>query len=256
MKTFTAKEIERLHQLLPSLSESQIRFVMDIIGMLSEPFDYKNINNEWVFNEEFIDIFADFVRIHHALSNEPFTKDKFEYALNRACKILGIPSILPGRTNPGHDINIDNIKVSLKTQADLGINIKYIHISKFMELGKGKWEDETDLIKFRDNFLSHMNDYEKIITLRCLSTKEERIEGHWKYEMVEIPKDLLKKAAKGKIEIMTKSKQTPKPGYCYVYENNKELFELYFDGGSERKLQIKKLMKENCIVLASFAFKK
>jgi len=256
MKIFTAEIITKLHQLLPSLNGNQIRFVMDIIGVLSEPFEYKNFYDKSMFSEDYFDIFADYVRIHHALSDEPFTKDKFEYALNRSCKVLGIPSSLPGRTNPGHDIEINGIKISLKTQADMHINENYIHISKFMELGKGKWETESDLYLFRDKFISHMNNYDQIITLRCLSTKNERENGLWKYEMIKIPKELLMKAKRGRFEMKENSNQNPKPGYCYVNENDEALFELYFDGGGERKLQIKKILKANCIVLANFAFNK
>ena len=125
-----------------------------------------------------------------------------------------------------------------------------------MELGKGKWENIDDLHNFRDQFIKHMDDYEMIISLRCLSSLEERKLGFWKYEMIEIPKELLLKARTGIFVMKNESRQNPKPGYCYIKENNKELFKLYFDGGSERKLQIKSLMKENCNILTRFAFKK
>ena len=52
-----------------------------------------------------------------------------------------------------------------------------------------------------------------------------------------------------------KSKQMPKPGYCHVKDKRgKMLFQLYFDGGSERKLQIKNILKENCILHANWRF--
>lgn len=37
-------------------------------------------------------------------------------------------------------------------------------------------------------------------------------------------------------------------------ENGRLLFELYFDGGTERKLQIKGINIENCIVHARWSF--
>lgn len=256
MKKNTAETITNLHKILPGLNSNQLKLVLDIINVLSEPFEKKFASNIWIFSIEIVDILADFVRIHHALSDEPFTKDKFEYALDRACKILGINSILPERTNPGHDIIIDNTRVSLKTQANKNIKKDFIHISKFMELGKGKWDEINDLYRFRDDFLRHMEDYEKIITMRCLSSKKERSEGLWHYEIVEIPKSLLFKASSGYFEMKTKSIQNPKPGYCYIKENGKDLFQLYFDGGSERKLQVKNLDKKYCNILADFIFRK
>lgn len=51
------------------------------------------------------------------------------------------------------------------------------------------------------------------------------------------------------------SKQTPKPGYCHVNDvNGNEKFQLYFDGGTERKLQIKNLDKGFCVVHAEWEF--
>ncbi len=51
------------------------------------------------------------------------------------------------------------------------------------------------------------------------------------------------------------SKQSPKPGYCYVVDNKKKaIFNLYFDGGGERKLQIKNLDKAYCKVHAEWDF--
>lgn len=77
----------------------------------------------------------------------------------------------------------------------------------------------------------------------------------WRYELVEIPKALLQRAQNGTIAMNHASKQNPKPGYCQVHgEKQKLLFELYFDGGTERKLQIKHLRKDECVVIASWEF--
>lgn len=56
---------------------------------------------------------------------------------------------------------------------------------------------------------------------------------------VEIPKALLQEAEGGELEICRKTKQETRPGYCRVMDTDGNLkFELYFDAGSERKLQI------------------
>lgn len=256
MEKSTAKIITQLHEIIPELNSNQIKLVLDVIQVLCEPYEKNEFNSSWIFTKDFIDVLCDFVRIHHALSDEPFTKDKFEYALDRTAKILGISSTLPGRTNPGHDIKIQEKRISLKTQADNNIKLDYIHISKFMELGKGKWETLEDLMHFRDLFLEHMNDYEMIITFRCLSKANERESGLWKYEMIEIPKSLFQKATNGKFEMRNESKQYPKPGYCYVKDNNVDIFQLYFDGGGERKMQVKNILKKECKVICSFSFRK
>jgi type II restriction enzyme len=70
-----------------------------------------------------------------------------------------------------------------------------------------------------------------------------------------MPKQLLEEAKDGKLSIRHQSKQSPKPGYCNVKERKGKLkYQLYFDGGTERKLQIKNLRKDLCMVHATWIF--
>ena len=121
-----------------------------------------------------------------------------------------------------------------------------------MELGKGQWSDSIDdLVGLRNQFFAHIDAYDRIFSLRRLSSKPERIH----YELVEIPLSLLSEARYGELRIMSDSRQHPKPGYCDVYGSDDELiFQLYFDGGTERKLQVRNLQKSKCIVHASWIF--
>ncbi|EAT58402.1 hypothetical protein CferDRAFT_0341, partial [Chlorobium ferrooxidans DSM 13031] len=136
------------------------------------------------------------------------------------------------------------------TQADKGIREDKIWISKFMELGKGLWGDNpADLETLLDLFLAHLDHYERVLILRALQKAP-----NWIYELVEVPKALLMLAGSGKLEMKTESRQFPKPGYCFVREGETELFQLYFDGGSERKLQLKNLLKCRCMVHARWEF--
>ncbi len=99
-------------------------------------------------------------------------------------------------------------------------------------------------------FLEHLKESEKIITLRCLEK-----DPIWKYELIEIPKGVLERAADGELKMMMESKQMPKPGYCTVKSlDGSTDFQLYFDGGGERKLQVKALKKNLCRVVAVWAF--
>jgi Type II site-specific deoxyribonuclease len=57
------------------------------------------------------------------------------------------------------------------------------------------------------------------------------------------------------LEMMMESRQNPKPGYCYISAaDGSELCELYFDAGSERKLQVKNLLKSACVLHAEWKF--
>ena len=96
-----------------------------------------------------------------------------------------------------------------------------------------------------------MNAYRRILTLRCLSKDPKR----WRYELVEIPKALLQEASTGKLELRRDTTQETCPGYCHVVDAKGNLkFQLYFDDGSERKLQIKHLRKDLCTVHAQWEF--
>ena len=120
-----------------------------------------------------------------------------------------------------------------------------------MELGKGKWGDNPeDLIVLRQMFLNHLRQYARIFSLRTLHQAP-----YWQYELVEIPMELMRAAEHGELKMMMDSEQYPKPGYCHVKgEDGAIIYQLYFDGGTERKLQLKNLMKSYCLVHATWNF--
>jgi hypothetical protein len=246
----TARE-ERIRSLakdLNGISDSQLEWTAAVIAQFRiTPGITRNPTSNFVtacVAEEF----ADALQIHHCLSNEALSKDKFEYALERIMNRCGHLAKLAGKGNPGHDITIDKVPYSLKTQADKGIKGGFLHISKFMELGKGAWVVEEDLKGLRDRFFIHMKSYERILQLRRLVDTETL----QRYELVEVPKTLLAKAQDAECKLIVESTQNPKPGRCTVKEGDVCLFELYFDGGTERKLQIRSLDKRNCIVHATW----
>jgi type II restriction enzyme len=122
-----------------------------------------------------------------------------------------------------------------------------------MELGKGAWLTEQDLAGLREQFFHHMQSYDRILQLRRITDREDLQE----YELVEIPKDLLDRARDGTIRMDTVSRQAPKPGTCTVKDSHgHELFQLYFDAGTERKLQIRHLDKRHCQVHALWRIKR
>jgi type II restriction enzyme len=242
--------IELLVKTIPELTAGQLQWLQRVVQVFSADHVFR-LSESNIFDETTLQNFGDAIRVHHSFSSEPFSKDKFEYVLVKVLKMSGHTATLAPKGNPGHDATTNGVKLSLKTQADKGIKEDILWISKFMELGKGNWGDNpADLIGLRQQFLEHLKAYDRILTLRTLSKAPK-----WKYELVEIPKRFLMKAGEGDLKMMEDSKQYPKPGYCYVRNNVGELlFELYFDGGSERKLQIKNLSKSYCSVHATWEF--
>lgn len=242
--------IKSLVSSIPELTTGQLYWLQRVVSVFSA--DYRFVITESdLFDDTTLQNFGDAMRVHHSFSAEPFSKDKFEYVLVKVLNMSGHSAALASKGNPGHDATVDKVRLSLKTQADKSIKPDIIWISKFMELGKGHWADDpADLAGLRAQFLRHMKNYDRILTLRALA-KAPR----WSYELVEIPKKILKLSKDGSLEMKTNSKQFPKPGYCHVRETDgSTIFDLYFDGGSERKLQIKNLFKKYCLVHATWEF--
>jgi hypothetical protein len=233
---------------LLKLSISQLEWIQSVIGQFQLPFEFYRNPLSDVISDTVLERFGDALRIHHAFSRQALSKDRFEFALERALRLSGVQADLAtSRTNPGHDITISGARVSLKTEAANNIRANVIHISKWMELGQGDWQ----LHLLLQQFLEHMHGYDRIFTMRRLQPGPTRYE----YEFVEIPKILLLSAASANLQVQESSRQFPKPGYGYVRDSaNRLQFALYFDGGTERKLQIKNLAKSLCTVHARWEF--
>ena len=247
-----ASKTQQLEKRISALSKGQLALLDTIIDTFQQPISAHRLETSDVIGPDFLVAFGDVLKLHHTMSDDYLDKHRFEAATERVYKALGRNALRPGRCNPGHDLTVDGVPWSLKTQGDSQIKRDVLHISKFMELGRGLWESESDLLGLRDRFLKHMTAYERIFQLRYFNRKS--LPTHF-YELVEIPKILLQEAANGIFEMKHKSKQSPKPGYCTVKENDGRVrFQLYFDGGTERKLQIKGLRKDLCRVHATWEF--
>lgn len=245
------ERIRRLLAAIPELSEYRLELVERVVSVFSQPWEvYRAPDSDIISDGSLVD-FGDVLRLHHSFSREPFSKDKFEFALETVLNASSVAAQLAPRGTRGYDLSIAGQKLSLKTEAAKGIRLNKLHISKFMELGGGQWGDNPDdLIGLRQQFLDNLAGINRILVLRAL----QKGSPDYLYELVEIPKSLLEMAKDGHFEMRMESRQYPKPGYCFVEKNGKALFSLYFDGGGERKLQIKGLMKGSCIVHATWRF--
>lgn len=245
------EKIAQLIAEIPVLNDYRLEIVQNMVQVFSQPWSTMREPDSDIISESALMDFGDVLRIHHCFSREPFSKDKFEFALEAILRASGVAATLAPRGRRGYDISIAGLNVSLKTEAARAIRSEMLHISKFMELGGGQWgNDPNDLVGLRQQFLDNLVGIDRIIVLRAL----RKGVPDYLYELVEIPKYLLERALTGRFEMRIESAQFPKPGYCYVEDDGDLLFSLYFDGGGERKLQIKKLKKGLCKVHASWQF--
>lgn len=240
--------LQQLAARLDTLTPSQRRWVEAVIHQFQLPHTFRRNPISDLITDGVLEGLGDALRIHHAFSRQALSKDRFEFALERVLQQSGVHAALANsRTNRGHDITVGNQRISLKTEAAATIKADSLHISKFMELGRGAWE----LPLLRDLFLEHMQAYDRILQFRCIGQGPER----YHYELVEIPKALFQEAQQARLEIREDSRQNPKPGYGYVTDpRGNQKFALYFDGGTERKLQIKGIRKDLCVQHATWVF--
>ncbi len=244
------ERVKRLLLAIPGLTNYRLVLIDTIVRVFSLPKEFWRSSTSTLVTDRVLEDFGDVLRLHHCFSREPFSKDKFEHALERVLQTEGVAVLAP-RGQKGYDIQIRGENFSLKTEAAKVIRSETIHISKFMELGGGRWgDDPEDLEGLKNQFLAALGRIQRILILRAL----RKGTPDYFYELVEIPKSLLEKAARGRLQMKTDSTQYPKPGYCFVEEDGISLFQLYFDGGGERKLQIKGLLKRLCTVHASWKF--
>lgn len=241
-------EIGKIIEALRRLTPTQQQWIKSAIHAFGTACQFSRAPDSDVVTQEVLSSFGDRLLSHHAGSRQALSKDRFEFAFEAALNASNIPAqLVSSRTNRGHDMTIRGIPVSLKTEAAASIKDESIHISKWMELGRGEWA----LPLLRDLFLEHIQSYTRIFTLRRLKDAGANI----RYELVEIPKALLLEAVNCTLEICTNSRQNPQPGYGYVRNADGQLkYSLYFDGGTERKLQIKHLRKDLCKVHATWTF--
>lgn len=244
----TKREIGEIVVALRRLTPAQQQWVKATILAFGALQQFWRAPDSDIVTQTVLDNFGDRLMSHHAGSRQALSKDRFEFALEAVLNGSGIPArLVKSRTNRGHDITIAGTPVSLKTEAAANIKDDSIHVSKWMELGKGEWK----LPLLRKIFIEHMQSYERIFTLRCLDADP----AHVSYELVEIPKALMLEASNCQLEVRENSRQNPKPGYGYVRDAAGQLkYALYFDGGTERKLQIKNLRKDLCKVHATWVF--
>lgn len=248
---------ESASEKLKRLTASQQQLIGTVIDHLLRPVLTVHSVTQPPFTTDFVRVFGEALQLHHVLSDRHFSKENFEYVMVSAMTMTGQIAKHGPRGLAGYDVEIAGVRCSLKTQADKSIKRNTIHISKYMELGKGEWTDEASLAGLRDRYLRHLEGYDRIFTLRYFREPPDRETSaiRHEYELVEIPKSLLLEAASGTIAMQHDSKQTPKPGYCRVYATSgAEKFVLYFDGGTERKLQIKAIDKAFCIPIATWLF--
>lgn len=95
------ERIERLLTAIPELSDYRLQLIDRIVRVFSLPRDFWKSKTSGLISERVLEDFGDVLRLHHCFSREPFSKDKFEYALESVLKTDGIDAVLAQRGQKG-----------------------------------------------------------------------------------------------------------------------------------------------------------
>lgn len=160
--SLSEKEIREIVEALRRLTPAQQTWVKSAIHAFGAACQFDRAPDSDVVTDAVLAFLGDRLLSHHAGSRQALSKDRFEFTFESALNASGIPAqLVKSRTNRGHDMTIRGIPVSLKTEAAANIKDESLHVSKWMELGRGEWK----LPLLRDLFLEHMQSYDRIFNV-------------------------------------------------------------------------------------------
>ena len=138
----------------------------------------------------------------------------------------------------GHDLLVEDKKISLKTETGAGTHPEMISITKLCTTEREPWDAPTLI----NRVIEHLSRYDIILMLRAV----------WRlplvhYQLLEIPvADLRLIQTATLIEV---GKRTGRRSLgADVILNNEVLFHVHFDG-SDGKCQVRNLRVSNCVML-------
>lgn len=180
---------EELARLISQLSPERVSLLIEMGHALTRSVVADISSDSDIVVRAFERDFSGRLLLFHAMHDAALTKKTFEYFFCGSSRAAGREAAqTENSVYPGEDVVVDGRKFSLKTEGGKSISRTAIHISKLME---ARWirechsaDDFCTLSKERIG--AHLNHYERIISLRSFLTDTKV-----RYELVEIPKDVL-----------------------------------------------------------------
>lgn len=205
-----------------------------------------------VMNPIVVSRFLKDIALHHANTNYPYHKEKFEVTLYKALTEAGLAANMPeSKNNPCFDMRIgEDFRISCKTEASMSISEKRIKISKWKELNK--WEDDRqEPVQAREDFFKDVDSLDKVYMLRCLHPKDTH--GHVSfnrkiYQLYEVPVAVVQSLKEAEFSV----KKSQKTFYLEKTHAFGAMVQAQFSGGGEKKLTVA-VDTSLCVLHMSFA---
>jgi hypothetical protein len=195
-----------------------------------------------VFTKDFLIALRALINVHHSIYPDiPPQGIYFEALVEDAFRRIRKPFApieATGRNQPRHDLLVEGVRISLKTETGAGTREDLINITKLCTTEREPWA--PDVLKSR--VLEHLSRYDVILMLRAI-WKEPLIH----YQLLEIPVDLFKSISMADLRPTGRRSGRQSLG-ADVYHGDEAVFHVHFDG-SDGKCQVRGLNLRYCVLL-------
>jgi Type II site-specific deoxyribonuclease len=200
------------------------------------------MNRSTVFPDDFLIALRALINVHYSIyARIPPQGIYFEGLVQEAFKRIKKPFTLiegTARNLPSHDLLVEDMKISLKTETGAGTDPQRINITKLCTTEREPWTPEVLIPRVLD----HLEKYDVILMLRAI----------WQppmihYQLLEIPVDVLKLIQIAKLHPVGQRKGRQSLG-ADIYRGKDKVFHVHFDG-SDGKCQVRNLELKHCVML-------
>jgi len=203
---------------------------------------------EGIFDEGFLRSLEVSVKIHHQLYPKvPPQGIYFEALVENAFKTIKKPYAMVQASNrnlPGHDLLVEDTRISLKTETGEGTRADRINITKLCTTEKEPWDAPTLV----GRVLAHLSRYELILMLRAVW---DRPIIH--YQVLEIPIYRLRLIETADLQAAGRRKGRQSLGASVILDGQ-PIYYVFFDA-SDGKCSIRGLRVTDCIMLREWDIK-
>lgn len=224
----------RIAEVVASLSDTQIGLLLRMAEAMQVPVEVERFAASDIVNDEFSEALANFLLLHHAIHVEPLNKAAFEYLFVACSEAAGrLAGRNPASGAASYDVEADDVRWSLKTEAGKSLSASTVRIEKFME---ARWIREcTNPAKcaaaVRVHVPAHMQDYERMIILRAQQDATARVTS---YELLELPKPELSRLSEAVPDWFTKEGSKESYGADIVDDEGDKVFRILLDSSVEK----------------------
>ena len=195
-----------------------------------------------VFSQDFIVTLRGLVGIHQSIyPRTPPQGIYFEALVEEAFRRIRKPFDVieaGGRNQPRHDLRVEDVRISLKTETGAGADARQITITKLCTTEREPWQSDVLLQRVTD----HLARYDIILMFRAVW--EEQVVH---YQLVEIPVEMLRRIKTVALETVGR-RSGRKSLAADVLREGERLFRVHFDA-SDGKCSVRNLGIQHCTML-------